>query len=760
MKRCFTIALLGLLLLLSACGASDKNDGSANPPTDAIVSGEPLQPTATATPAAQVTETPSVTPAEPSGTPTPALPEEKSYEFNVDVSTEEWNKVGRPFDPRQVTSMTVRYREVKDDEEVVFSSYDYRDEHLAAWEKKAESAIAEVRKLYLAGKGEVALRETLTESISFGRNGRIDIYEHVVVGDYNGFVTDNPRASYRVDYWLVGSDLSVRYGILYESSNTDSPDQWWGTQYIHVEPFYSNGASSLGDEDRRYDENRTVHPLTQASVGFTTLTFRDIDGDESNARYYDNSTFYSGIDKNGYGTMIITQMDAYEIETDWPVSLGGKITDARGNVLYQKNTNNWQILTYRLSDIAESFYDRRNKKTTVIAGFDRRVGENEIFSERVNIGNDAVMVSSVDGSLAPDNVKVRMYLEYAGVRVNLDEASVSTLVRYYLDDGNSLDISSYSGEITDTPEGFRESVLYARYYKEDREYAGEFNSQQFLNDNRAMFTKHAEDYETKLAEEYRKSPGTDGGRIAMTEKLLCRHDFGSAATILVYENAVYGAVPKQSGDGTLYHYEVLYYLLMPGELLTEGVLFTYDSSTEEITGREYNYATIRHIFDEDGIGMLNSTKEFVTRTEIVRGHSASSEYAYDADSYTFASYFQIGGRRILDMYSTWGDATDYYRSMGASIADANGTILFKETPGTPENEWEILGRPLSEWLAAMSDDKMELQDVALGDTATLHMRLERGSGYSSGTVVLIVSLETDGYAQTIYENRIAIPDGE
>lgn len=288
-------------------------------------------------------------------------------------------------------------------------------------------------------------------------------------------------------------------------------------------------------------------------------------------------------------------------------------------------------------------------------------------------------------------------------------------------------------------EEFQAENIWIQYVSRENPYSGGsapvIKDLRFMENDEEMFTALAKQLLTQLKIEYQYKPGSDGSNVAAKSFLLASYDFTENSKILIYEDAVYGKVPAETGDGSEYGYYVNYCVLTPGDHVTYGEIFRYNESFGDMPADRKGISHCRHYFlgyDWSGAPVIDTfayvpqtadfAKEIMFYAEVGRSHDMTIDEEgwerYDEDFYVYGAYFRPDGTRIINQFDTWQVATWEYVSNGAFIKDPKDKTLFEQRVGTENGGFYVEGKKLT--LEKKPEDTVEkICDVTLDATTKL-----------------------------------------
>ena len=303
-----------------------------------------------------------------------------------------------------------------------------------------------------------------------------------------------------------------------------------------------------------------------------------------------------------------------------------------------------------------------------------------------------------------------------------------------------------------------------------------FDSIRYAFENKETFAENAKALLSELQEEYNRNPGKDGSHLAVKSNLLMDLEMDGLSKLYVYEDAVYGMYPPESGEGTMFGYEVSSYLLTLDEAEKYELLYRYTESTGELSDTEYSQFKFVHafpghyVFESDprfSVTMdpnirVSDLKEGFFCAEIGRGqygtYSSDNEqnYRYDAEYYLFKSYFSPDGDRIFDEYDTWGDETDYKACMGAFFVSSDGTVFFEQRNNDSPwiFDWYVDGQKIDmNGLNLEAGEIRTISEKIINDKLKLKCVILRWDYYFSLTVHLTELFGDEEIETRLFEHR-------
>ncbi|MBR4732627.1 MAG: hypothetical protein IK081_07645 [Lachnospiraceae bacterium] len=311
-------------------------------------------------------------------------------------------------------------------------------------------------------------------------------------------------------------------------------------------------------------------------------------------------------------------------------------------------------------------------------------------------------------------------------------------------------------------EEFKTDDLRIQYFLEEKRSAGGtvpvIKNLCFRENDEKQFTANAKKLLTELKKEYNANPGSDGSNIAVKSTLLAEYEFANNSIILIYEDAVYGKVPPQTGNGSEYGYYLNYYVLTPGNVFESGELFHYNESFGKMPADRKGSSRCCHYFlGNDPMGNLkldgykyvaqseDFSKETMFYASIGRSHDMTFDENggenYDEDYYVYGAFFYPDGSRFLNLYDTWQVATLNYISNGFFLKTPDGVPLFEERVGTWDSRYYVEGKGLT-YKQMIPNTTETFCDVTLGAKAKLIGQIERWS-WTSGRITVNLVFRTD-----------------
>jgi len=257
----------------------------------------------------------------------------------------------------------------------------------------------------------------------------------------------------------------------------------------------------------------------------------------------------------------------------------------------------------------------------------------------------------------------------------------------------------------------------------------------YKEDEAEQITANAKRLLTELKKEYEANPGEDGSNIAAKSTLLASYDFADNSKILIYEDAVYGNVPPETGTGSEYGYYLNYCIMTPGNPITNGEIFRYNESFGEMPAHRNGTSTCRHYYlgcDWEGKPAVGAyvyaanaadlAEEILFYASVGRNHDMTVDEEgwerYDEDYYIYCAYFRPDGTRIINMFDTWQIATWEYVSHGTFIKTPKGEPLFEQRYDQEGCGYYVEGKKLT--LKQKPEDTVEtFCDIALDETTKL-----------------------------------------
>lgn len=628
------IVCVGAMMLLAACGGSgDRN----------LTDGPTVTETAGPTPGGE----PVIT---PTGTLSPGVP---SATVTVEPDGEQflvkWTVAESGEDV-----VSVSYRENPEAENVTFSSTDYIAEHRAEWQEAATNRIAGLLAQQSAearesGEDWCCADEHLETEMSFGANGKIEVYSRAAVWVVGG---NSVFGRYVVVLNLCeasGGVSTVRLTEVIDSGEDIS--SWWLTKKFRMQDFYSAGP----------DFTKTA---TEIAFG------KYWDGSVNEQMSEERRLFYTGRGEN-FRLCLDTSEERRQSPTTDTV-LGAEIRDAEGRLLFSTGAGNWQILEYRFADIAETLRALRTGGRIPAQCADGARPGNTSFEAMTPLGEGRRLYVNAFGT---DEIAVNFKLGIDNTPSSIPVGVFATgYEKTYTDgSGESLDVSLYYEQTEERAQYSNyEPVaehLTIRYYKEDREFAGEFIPTAYAETNATLFQRHAEQYRGELETAYR-SQGVP--QPVATDNRLGAIPFGNFGTVVIFEAAVY----DESEGNARYRYEVSYLWQKNGESPVNGVIFATEENAAAPQEGTTETTRISHVCaqrDDNSYVWDNIRLKVSFRKESEDGISDAAYY-----------FLPIGEMCLAVLTDGYYDA-DIFRYRSAEIRDIFGIVYLSEKDGSPES---------------------------------------------------------------------------
>ena len=714
---------------LAACGKSgnggengQKREATVTPgeteatPTQEITPAQET-PAVTATPTAATT--PGVTEAVPTPeepTPTPAMgrkPEVRTGEtYTIETIT-----YGNSNDPGRQSDITVKNTS---DGSVVFCASDYLKDHQSEWEAAATEEILEltgrigdiekrgiVRKTEDGEPYDLFMTEKQLYTCSLGAQGELGVYAHAMLYYEPGDCSEDSffMGCYEVSCRLINDDMTQQYAVLFEK---DIHSTFFLEGSFRVDFFYANKPGAPA----KYDPDNTKRIM--ASVSFVENRY----GEKYPYGMFESKFYGEGYN---YGDEKLMALELFggrtkhgkEFETP---ELGGNVPDGNGVVRYSKEGQDWQILSYQLSDIVNTLYHLKNKETVSFPEIAKQVN-NGVFAAsepfETNTYYDYTIRTEV--SLDGNDAVVRLYFARDDYEILLDDCRKTVYDQLQSKAGETLQVSGGIVESQSSwtfgPQNNYQEVpeLTLRYFKKGASVpSATFESGVYLAGNRATFEKNAAAYEKTLRGEYK-------GTTVVKKKLLEEISLGDFGFLAIYEIAAYGETPEEIGDvNTVYRYQVVgvwvrncYLSGMPGwegeTSVVEKVIFSAGNNGGATPEGAEDYITIVHrmmrtadaeAVKQGPIADVNkqfpidmtgkpSTKDLVTYVRVGRYFDSTStfhgdyyQYNYDERYYQYETCVDADGKYMIREYDTYHESTDGYGISGGEVKDDSGKVYY------------------------------------------------------------------------------------
>ncbi|MBO4695698.1 MAG: hypothetical protein J5643_00290 [Lachnospiraceae bacterium] len=765
--RRFVSWLIIGLIMISAIGCKrrvNKRVQENSTPAESVSEG--VTPSPIDNPTATPIVSPTVTPTEevtPSPTPMPLDPNtiiKEEEGFKLEYTPAKQDESSFSYDSRLVSKLKATYRK-PDGSVISFDSGKYKTDNKDRWDSLG--FLDDFEHSYLR---RINMTEVLLDSYSFGEYGCLDVFLH----KGTGFIGDNRYGtnSITVDYWFIDKNMQKIYGVLYQK-NKYNDDLWC------FEPFYSNGTEGEGNTGVKYDEKLTEHVFSSCTAYASTSIAWFEDG-RSEKNYGGIRGFYRDFAEDGAGTYLMTIDCKDVIKGSYLKIYNDSPADGKSDTydpgfqpsysrVYREEGAEWNILNHKLSDLTESFIACDRNLEPLIDGFRDCLKEN-VYCDKTDIGNCVSLFMEMSADTVRNVYPIDIYMECSGVRL-LADSCVANPVTYLNGTEQKVGIAYYKSY------DLKDSVLTVRQYNGKNELTDEFSSNVFLAENKGKFTKNAKSFLTELKNSYNKNLGKDGSRLAVKNNLLYQSDCGGTAKLYVYENAAYGNVPPETGNGSVYGYEVSYYLVLPNENIRYGVLYRYDESSGTLSDGQHDVCKFNHCFsglDNDGILQIadimhndyyvpkpvkNIDEAFYYAEigrEFRRGGVVDEFYPWDDYYNNYESYFLPDGTRIIDMYDTWRISTDYYIRNGGFITKPDGKVIFEEKHKSNISfQWIVEGSVVTKEELAANSENHTIKEISLTSPCKLSFSAYNGGHYFE----IYLKLEKDGQTASymIYEYR-------
>ena len=679
------VLTVALLAAMTACGKDSGNNTTTPTETATPTAAPEVTPTGEATPTGTPEVTPEVTPAL-TGTVTPVVYDSRECWLTMTASKE--------WDARVVGDIAVVHLTDNNEEEKLFSASDYVKEHSSELESEATSRIAALHKK-AEGKEPIGTEnadfladEKLEYLIDIGDWGIVELYSYAVVhvrfGEYANTYTDYFAITCR----SVALDGSQKYATLYEKKSENLGRDDSVSRSIRINPVYAPA-------DKKSEDSRQPRKV------LTEVSYEETTGEDLGSRTYSFSGYFVN-NSAGELSEILLWRCSREETTEWPYVIGGALYDAEGHLKYDQDDANWTILSYRLSELANSLYRVANGEKPTVTGLTVKDG---VFSAKESLNKDWTIC--VELELRGDDILVRCNLEGLGAKIYIDEVRRTAFqwTSNYDSEGiterlqTSVRPYNYAAGSELTVKDNAVSEMTVRYFPKDSEKATQvFEPEVYLAENKARFTADATKFEEELAAEYK-------GDIVYRTNLLKEVPLGGFGSLLVYETAAYGETPKQVGSTVkMYRYEVSYLLICNGSVTGESVLYNVEWTEGATPKGAENFLVINHTetvgtdnsrnqgeellgrmlvkyeseaFTGTGSERSNPTKDDVmTVICLGRRFEESGRDTDDEEYYVNKVYVDVAGNRLLDHFDTRTKTTEDARALGSEIREASGKVDF------------------------------------------------------------------------------------
>ena len=704
-------------------------------PSEAVTPGAEVTPTQAATPTLTVAPTESITPATETPTPgeedltptpqitaTPVVRDGEHYKITTTAYDVE-------EDIRRQAEIVLEDKSGR----TVFKASEYATAHRSEWEEVALSRITELFKHIGDAKRrgisrttewgceyDIFMNEEQLYTINLGAQGRLGVYGHAVLYTEECSETTILVGSYIVSCRLINEDMSQQYAILYEKSTQDLDA--YGMEIL-VDFYYAN---ENGPADK-YDPEHTKRMM--ASVTYVSK------GDD-----FCKSKFY------GQGYYVEDDQMSEELFTVgtwlWNVKnslvLTDEMLDGDGESRFSTRVSDWQILSYRLSDLVNALYHYENGETVLIPDFDKHVSDGvfsvtEPFVTHSHHGDYSVRAEI---SLKDNEVSGRLYFIDDKLEVLIDEFEIPAYTLLKNDAGETLQVSANLTAVAYSEFEYHELYpeMTLRYTSKGAAQPTEvFESAAYFADNKAKFEKAAADYEKTLRNAYK-------GDIVVKKNLLKKISLGSFGFLAVYEIAAYGETPKQIGDvNTLYRYQVSCVWVDELGHLRESIIYEKESADGEAPKGSGDYLNIRHsIMEPVDVDKLaagewlweakeaaknsgNLTeKDIFTVIALGRKKYGTTEffgsyfqYMYDEEFHHNAAYVDANGDCLAVCYGTYHESTDGYGMDGGEMKDASGKVYYSQE----KNDVKLMSYTMRQVVAAFLERGANFGDCRISEKA-------------------------------------------
>lgn len=735
-KTAAVILSVCMVAALVACGGdkNDKNDknDSVEPtteaeltpgaettpgPSEAVPTAEvSATPTATVKPTAEITPTVVITPAAGD----PVFRQGENYMIGTIT-------YGDVQDVRRLSDLIIQ----KNSGDVVFKASDYIEKHKAEWEAKAMEQIMLLtthigdsdrrgfeKPVGYRGKGDIFMTEESLQQINLGKEGNLGIYAHAIlyVGEEPEY--SNLMGTYQISARLINDDMTQQYMILYESEPLRTYSYY--EPDFRVEFYYANdsGAADV------YSPQHTRHVLTSVA-----LMEEEEDLRKGISKYYGQ---YFEDEAVSMGMEFFSAQKIMKGNGVEPM-LGGTLVDIYGKSHFSKDGSDWQILSYKLSDILISLLRVQTKESALFPEIAGKISDG-VFkaTEPINVGFsvDKELSLRAEVSLDGNVAKVRLYLINDAREVLVDNSTCTAYNVLKNDAGDELYVRVGGAQYTGTkyPEM---TLLY--WPKGADKPSVTFETAAYCAENASAFEKNATEFEKVLRREYK-------GAAVIRKKLLKEIPLESFGILEIYEVAAFGETPKAIGDvNSLYSYQVNCVWVSADKTVSEGSVYEKTTVDGKVPEGAQDYLRITHelmkkadaaelakgyVGDYDAKFPADDTKpsaaDLVTVVSLGRFFEDTVEfggewfwYGYNEKDYENRSYFDAKGSRLADVYKTYGAATDGYRIFGGEVKDASGKVYYQYDAKNPK----VMSYKMRQIVAAFMAKGAKYENFNLGEKA-------------------------------------------
>ena len=750
-----------MIASLFACGKNggDAEDVTKEPTKTAEVTpGEtettPTQdvtPDAETTPTAAVTTPAETTPTPAETTPTPAVTG-KAEVRKGDQYTIETVTYGDAKDPGRQSDITVKNTA---DDKVIFRATDYIGEHRSEWEANAADEVLDLtshlgdlwqrgiqRETVDGTTYDIYMNEELLYRLDLGEQGKLGVYAHSILYFEPRENSELPSflfGSYLVSCRLINGDMSQQYALLYEENVPGNSDEG----HFRVDFYYANPD---GTSDKYYP---AATRRFMASVCFVKEDDKDND-------YYAAGKFFGETDYSGQNLMT-EELFAVSMRHDGKtgaLQLGGTMRDVNGISRYSKMGQDWQILSYKLSDIANTLYHLQKNEAVTNPDVAKQI-KNGVFavSEPFETNTIADYTVRTEVSLEGNDAVIRLYYAMEKCEILVDECRHTVFDTFTSNSGETMEVTA---GIVGQSDGYTSPVINDREVPELtlRHFAKgatapsvSFETSAYLAENKAKFEKNAAAYEKSLRSEYK-------GTTIVKKNLLKEISLGEFGFLAIYEIAVYGETPEQIGDvNTLYHYRVVGvwvrndYLRgsvsFDGDTTTvENVIFTAGNCGSATPEGAVDYVRIFHgmtkgvnvdALAQGAYGNVNeqfpidtkrkpSVDDLFTVVGVGRYYASTLsfrgsyfQYNYDEQYFVNTTYVDAAGTCVLSCYDTYHESTDGYGISGGEVKDASGKVHYLYQNGG--KDVKLMSYSMKQIVAAMIERGLKFEDVTINEKA-------------------------------------------
>ncbi|MBO4626633.1 MAG: hypothetical protein J5645_01460 [Lachnospiraceae bacterium] len=652
-------------------------------------------------------------------------------------------------------SIRVVYQASREAQKTEFDSESYAKEHKAGWEAAGKAKIEEFLNEYANHPDSgVMVSEKLEESFLFGNGARVDVYAHAVF-DPSRWVTETDASAdqiyetlYVVSAWLTREGKTTYVELYRYTPVPEGRGQSWQSTFP-FELYFDNTGEAETDASLR---NKVLTTLVDE--------FGTDDTKHRIVWFFDNKP-----DENGRLRMMFKKI------SEGPGTAGTTLisigTVEKTDEMYSQDGAGWTLFGHKKTDFVKEFYNSGTAKNMAVEDFSENcVGDT--YAVRKECGKGLALLGEV--TRVQDTLKVSITLMNGENRLMvLDQRTTKAAERYTDADGNEMTIlygNSYMydriyyglADIIKDQAGPTDATAdwaIVKYFpKGETKASQEFDASAYLQENRKQLEENAKAYEKQLREQFDRIKGNQS--VAVAEKKLADIELSGKVRFVVYENAAYGVVPPAVGSGDVFLYEVAYYIVENGskEPGVKGILFSTCSANGKLTEKQHPMAMVQHYFTPDMKEMTTASKigrETDSDVEVIKidDEEPYEQYCYNSTEYWYEVFTDPSGKLMLDMYDTWGEATDYYISMGTKIRTADGKVVYLEDGKT----WNVLDKKMLDWAAPYRQEGKETRtEVASVDLGGAKLSI-RYYVYGKDTVYLDVYVVKDDVEIFVKDNR-------